>query len=303
MKKSTLYLLLLLFIIWIVFAAFICKRCLCGVGGDSISAVEEVKDNVKTMALAGWNIKDGSSHSNTCSERFGFLRSNFRHLAPLSNSFSNCLNETASYLKNNPSRAMTITGYYENSETNTNGFLANLGLDRANNIKSYLSGLGVPSAQMEIAGKLRSSNSWSSDTLTNGIDFSFGSADSSNDRIASIKQRLFGKPLTLYFGTNQDQLNLSAQQRTDFADLIYYLDKVSGSSLSIDGHTDNVGNRAYNVNLSKERAAFVSEYLATNGNISTSKMNTNGFGPDNPIASNATNDGKAKNRRVEVILR
>jgi len=305
LKKSTLLFLLLLFILWIIFAAFICKRYLCGVGGtgSAISAVDEVKDKVSTLGLGAWNVRDGSAFSNSCNQHFGFMRSSAKYLSPLLGNSSACVNQTVDYLKSHKDRSLKITGYYENQETNPSGLFANLGLARANNVKAYLAGLGVPSSQMDIEGKLLSNNWWRADTLAKGIDFSFGAIGNSNDRIAAIKSRLVGKPLTLYFGVNQDDVNLSATQRTDMADIMYYLDNVASSKLDIDGHTDNVGNRAYNVNLSKQRADFVRDYFRDNGNITVTKMNTQGHGPDKPIANNSTNDGKAKNRRVEVILR
>ena len=53
--------------------------------------------------------------------------------------------------------------------------------------------------------------------------------------------------------------------------------------------------------LSKERAAYVKEYLTSNG-IGNARMESDGFGPDNPIGDNDRSQGRAKNRRVEVIL-
>ncbi len=305
LKKSTLLFLLFLFILWIIFAAFICKRYLCGVGGtsDAIGAVDQVKEKVSTLGLGAWNVRDGAAFSNSCNQHFGFLRSSAKYLSPLLGNSASCVNETVDYLKSNKDRSLKITGYYEGQETNPSGLFSNLGLARANNVKAYLAGLGIPASQMDIEGKLLSNNWWRADTLAKGIDFSFAGLSNSNDRISAIKSRLLGKPLTLYFGVNQDDVNLTASQRTDMADIMYYLDNVSTSKLDIDGHTDNVGNRAYNVNLSKQRADFVRDYLSTNGNIANAKMNTQGNGPDKPIADNSTGEGKAKNRRVEVILR
>ncbi|HNW81942.1 MAG TPA: OmpA family protein [bacterium] len=69
----------------------------------------------------------------------------------------------------------------------------------------------------------------------------------------------------------------------------------------IEGHTDNVGNRNFNVTLSQKRAESVREFLVDEG-VQSSKLEAKGYGPDKPIASNKTNAGKAKNRRVEFIL-
>jgi len=69
--------------------------------------------------------------------------------------------------------------------------------------------------------------------------------------------------------------------------------------IEIQGHTDSSGTRSYNMGLSQRRAASVKAYLESK-NIDASRLTTRGFGPDRPIASNATKEGRAKNRRVEI---
>lgn len=69
----------------------------------------------------------------------------------------------------------------------------------------------------------------------------------------------------------------------------------------IEGHTDNVGSRDANVNLSKRRAGAVVKYLVTKG-ISQKRLRSEGYGFDKPIATNDTPLGRAKNRRTEFKL-
>ncbi len=69
--------------------------------------------------------------------------------------------------------------------------------------------------------------------------------------------------------------------------------------IEIQGHTDSSGTRSYNMGLSQRRAAAVKAYLESKS-IDASRLTTRGFGPDRPIASNATKEGRAKNRRVEI---
>ncbi|MBN1210040.1 MAG: OmpA family protein [Myxococcaceae bacterium] len=69
----------------------------------------------------------------------------------------------------------------------------------------------------------------------------------------------------------------------------------------IEGHTDNVGARAYNLDLSNRRAKAVLEYLVSKG-IDRKRLKSQGFGLERPIASNKTALGRAKNRRVEFRL-
>jgi OOP family OmpA-OmpF porin len=67
----------------------------------------------------------------------------------------------------------------------------------------------------------------------------------------------------------------------------------------IEGHTDNVGNREANIRLSKARADAVGAYLVSKG-IDASRLGSIGLGPDQPVASNDTPEGRAQNRRVQL---
>lgn len=67
----------------------------------------------------------------------------------------------------------------------------------------------------------------------------------------------------------------------------------------VEGHTDSVGSDAYNMKLSHRRADAVKRYLADHG-IAASRITTEGFGKRQPVASNATAEGRAQNRRVEI---
>jgi outer membrane protein OmpA-like peptidoglycan-associated protein len=69
----------------------------------------------------------------------------------------------------------------------------------------------------------------------------------------------------------------------------------------VEGHTDASGNRKKNIQLSRSRAAAVVKWLVAHG-ISASRLVSEGFGPDKPIASNDTQEGKALNRRTEFIV-
>ncbi len=71
-------------------------------------------------------------------------------------------------------------------------------------------------------------------------------------------------------------------------------------NLRIEGHTDSVGTAAYNLDLSKRRAAAVSSVLTTQYRLPASRLNANGFGATKPIAKNDTLEGRASNRRVEL---
>ena len=69
----------------------------------------------------------------------------------------------------------------------------------------------------------------------------------------------------------------------------------------IEGHTDSSGNADSNLKLSKERAAAVKKYLIEHGE-KEDHITSEGYGSAKPIAPNNTKEGKAKNRRVEVVV-
>ena len=73
--------------------------------------------------------------------------------------------------------------------------------------------------------------------------------------------------------------------------------------INVEGHTDSTGKHDMNMKLSDDRAASVADYLKTTGGIDASRIASEGFGPDRPIAPNKTTAGRARNRRVEMKLR
>ena len=74
-----------------------------------------------------------------------------------------------------------------------------------------------------------------------------------------------------------------------------------GLKLGIYGHTDNVGSDQKNIPLSEQRADAVKSYLMKKG-LKEARIETKGYGATKPIADNSTSEGKAKNRRVEIVL-
>lgn len=73
------------------------------------------------------------------------------------------------------------------------------------------------------------------------------------------------------------------------------------SAILVTGYTDNTGNDSINIPLSQARAQSVKNYLASQG-VSSSRIDAQGLGSSNPIASNATAAGKEQNRRVEISI-
>jgi OOP family OmpA-OmpF porin len=82
-------------------------------------------------------------------------------------------------------------------------------------------------------------------------------------------------------------------------EVVFVLKKNPNLRVEIQGHTDNVGEAQYNRKLSKKRARSVMDYFIQEG-IEPGRLSYEGYGFSSPAASNATPEGRAKNRRVEL---
>jgi outer membrane protein OmpA-like peptidoglycan-associated protein len=123
-------------------------------------------------------------------------------------------------------------------------------------------------------------------------------------RIASVRQESRGTVITLsgsvLFATNAATLFGAAQRKLDeVADAILKSDP--DASIVVEGHTDSAGKATHNDELSRKRANAVREYLISRG-IGSEKIRSVGVGSGRPIASNKTAEGRANNRRVEIIV-
>jgi len=79
-----------------------------------------------------------------------------------------------------------------------------------------------------------------------------------------------------------------------------FMNKYPSSKIKLEGHTDNVGSKAYNKKLSQRRANAVKNYLVKKHNIDPKRITAVGYGSSKPIASNKTKEGRYKNRRVQA---
>src|SRR4029077_9265323 len=71
--------------------------------------------------------------------------------------------------------------------------------------------------------------------------------------------------------------------------------------IAVEGHTDNKGNDGYNMELSQKRADAVRDFLVTRG-IPSDRIRAVGYGKARPLSDNSKPDGRANNRRVEIVL-
>jgi len=105
--------------------------------------------------------------------------------------------------------------------------------------------------------------------------------------------------LTVEFGFDSAEITGVAFQ--EMLDLLRFLREYPNTQAVIEGHTDSLGEEDYNQNLSERRAEAVMAAL-TNSGISASRLSAVGFGESRPVASNVTEEGRQKNRRVTVVV-
>jgi outer membrane protein OmpA-like peptidoglycan-associated protein len=106
--------------------------------------------------------------------------------------------------------------------------------------------------------------------------------------------------LHLHFATNK----ATTTSKVDEADLekaTAFIKKYPAFKVSVEGHTDSTGKPKHNQRLSEARASFVKDRIVSRG-IDASKIRTSGFGETRPVADNSTPEGRAQNRRVDVLI-
>lgn len=139
-----------------------------------------------------------------------------------------------------------------------------------------------------------------------GISFALGSStkeiateetDTEYDMIANNPS---GSLLLEGIEFNTASSDITSQSEKTLNKALKVLNKYPAIEVEIQGHTDNVGNRDNNLALSQKRAESVKNWLVSKG-IAESRLSTKGYGPDKPIATNDTPEGKKRNRRIEFF--
>ena len=114
-----------------------------------------------------------------------------------------------------------------------------------------------------------------------------------------VQKQLNDYAKTILFDTGKASIKFESAEV--LGQILTVLKKYPNSRFSIEGHTDSVGKRAKNIELSQNRADAVKIYLIQGG-VDQSRLESKGYGPDRPIASNKNKKGRELNRRVEINL-
>ena len=99
-----------------------------------------------------------------------------------------------------------------------------------------------------------------------------------------------------------DKYDIKPEYFDVLADVASFMKEHVKAQVILAGHTDNIGTREYNLKLSHRRAASIRAYLVQKEGITEGRITLSGFGFDDPIATNDTEEGRAKNRRVQGVI-
>lgn len=281
----------------------------------------------------GLTISDGSGFQLALPGNFSFARSGFvANMSTLGTADGKSpLDSLTAYLKANPSRALTIVGYYTGDEANTTSF-TNLGLARAEGVKQYLIQRGIPATALSTQGELVSGAGGSGltftpagDSLYGGIKLGFEGATvvsipdttalasatpappaaplptTEAGLAAAEKYTSVFEPIDLYFPLGEANYIKTGETVKFFAEAAKYLAAHKAKKLLVTGHTDNSGDDAVNMRLSRERANQVKARLRRSG-IDQGQISVDAKGETAPKASNNTREGRKANRRVSVVV-
>jgi outer membrane protein OmpA-like peptidoglycan-associated protein len=98
-----------------------------------------------------------------------------------------------------------------------------------------------------------------------------------------------------------DKATLRRDVEFNLVKIATILNQFAEMKVLVEGHTDNIGTEEYNLGLSKRRAQAVSEFLVSQGVVAT-RLSFEGYGESRPVADNATDAGRQKNRRVDLVI-
>ncbi|NAW58190.1 MULTISPECIES: OmpA family protein [unclassified Vibrio] len=148
-------------------------------------------------------------------------------------------------------------------------------------------------------------------SATLGVVYKFGGQEAAPAPVVVEEEPVVAEPQpvtktfeTKTLGTGNFALNsteLKAESAAQLDDLVAFLNQHPQANVEIVGYTDTSGSAAYNQKISEKRAQSVAKALNAKG-IDSSRIATRGEGENNPVADNSTREGRAKNRRVEIVV-
>ena len=282
----------LIFSLWALFGRwyYVCQIKTCACCDTSVNTSARISN----LRLS----KDGDADILRGYEQFSFTEN--ATSPDLNENNAKFLAETANYLKGHRSELLTITACSRAKED------FSIGQKRAEAIRDALIKLGAEASQLKIVGCI------SNDALSNAVTFNLSGSESNGTSVAS--NNTTSPPLVIE--KPDDELNITISDenfafnsayfnpKSVFLERIMALKKYVAThqniSINIIGHTDNIGNDAYNIRLGKRRADAVKTFF--NQKDIKVTITSSSKGETEPIATNDDDAGRAKNRRVKCEI-
>jgi outer membrane protein OmpA-like peptidoglycan-associated protein len=203
------------------------------------------------------------------------------------------LSKVGAYLKDNPDRNLTILGALGQNETDVQrGFYDNLGIARADAIRSMFVEMGISQDRISLDYTVDSTNLLRRPALFEAID------TTDVKGIFTFTHMTFSDA---NFEYNSAVFNPGPAFQSYADSIKIYFEQVDSVNLQIIGHTDSIASQAYNNRLGKARADNARQYFMDLG-LSLERISTDSKGEDEPVAKNNTDEGRQKNRRVEIVI-
>ena len=283
------FLIFILVILWIILGWKACNdwSSCCGADGNIAATSEAAAGTLGTAAPE----EDEESSAEVREREVGPVMFNWSDNNPLLNDeWDGLRNQLLSQVGED--KILEITGFYSTNEAN-NSDAENLGLSRAEAIRKLLGGM-IPNDRISLIGRIRDADP--GDQENPFIASSFKSLDPEiEEKIIEIGDRI-----DIYFPLNSNQ-RIQDREIEEYLGKLAERLKQTSEKVRITGHTDNTGDTATNLRLGQSRADVIKNYLLGRG-VPVSQIITISRGETQPVASNETENGRAKNRRAEVQI-
>ena len=320
----------------ILFPSAVLSLALWLVGGTSWYAVNYCDYNFapskSSISAPLFDVRDADFKASS-NAIFSFPFSGDRVKIPEEN--QRALKKVAKYLNDNPNKQLVLSGQFASIEKNKTSF-ENLGFARAASIKTKLVENGARGKSIDIEGVRFDNTRFEKSQLIGGVNFTFTEKElevdekvlaeasvkipdpklkdtkaKSTKKVESVKKEpLFQGvpenviPLNIYFGSSSTKYTIKMiPALKEYLDMLHgYLKANPTAKVAIVGHSDSKGNHKYNMRVSKYRARAVRDFLLENG-FTNKQIEIDWHGPDAPLFDNETEEGRKKNRRVEISIK
>lgn len=206
---------------------------------------------------------------------------------------SGAVTELANYLKTNKDRELNVVGIYGQNEINPSKY-ADLGIARAEDIKTRLVALGIDGNRIKTSSEMRADYAAVQDTMYDCIAMNVAVTK-------AIEKDITIEPRIIYFETGKSTIDLTPELQAYIRNVKAYIQQKPDARIILTGHTDDVGAEDINQKLGLQRAEKTRTEL-TKIDIDANRVSLDSKGETQPLKPNNTADGRKVNRRCEIIV-